>query len=68
MNMSTKKYLNSREDVMSVPEKERWKYYIAREYFTTIEIRENGERLVSVQFLIENGIAIEPIWKDDELD
>ena len=62
------KYLRSKTEVAAVSPADRWKYYIAREYTTSIEIRENCEPLVAKDFLVDKGVRIEPIWEDAELD
>jgi len=62
------KYLKNLSELKAVHKSDRWKYYIAREYFTRIPILENRESLVSEDFLINAGMVIEPIWKDEQLD
>jgi D-alanyl-D-alanine dipeptidase len=62
------KYLRNLSEVSKVDPVDIWKYYIAREYFTTIPIIDNNEPLVSEKFLLNGGLAIEPIWVGDNLD
>jgi zinc D-Ala-D-Ala dipeptidase len=63
-----KKYLNTKQAIVDTPLSERWKYYIARDYFTTITIKENKEILTDAKTLTDAGILIEPIWEDAQLD
>lgn len=62
------RYLRNKASVVSVPITERWKYYIAREYFASIPIIDNRENLVGLQVLLDQQIKVEPIWMEDELD